>query len=295
MIDTKCIFCKNNNNIIEKFKANISLNEIKSDFVSTRARNNTKHYRIIKCNNCGLHFSNPVLDQNELSELYKNSSDEHTSESNDAAEVYFDFLKKTNIKKDNYLLEIGCGDGIFLKKALEFGIKNVCGIEPSKTAVSNSDPEIKKHIINDVFSKDSLNGKKFDVICAFMVLDHLLEPDKFLNDCLSLLNHGGKIILVTHNIDSYLTFILGEKNPVINLGHIYYFNKNTISKLLAESGFKNIKVKNLKNSYKLKYWIEMLPVNYKIKNIFIKLSGLLKLLDLKIGLNVGNIITYAEK
>ena len=53
----------------------------------------------------------------------------------------------------NSLLEIGCGNGFFLREAKKFGFKYVCGVEPGKQAVEMAHPDIKKEMINDFFKE----------------------------------------------------------------------------------------------------------------------------------------------
>ena len=58
----------------------------------------------------------------------------------------------------------------------------------------------------------------------------------------------------------------------------------------------NIKIINIKNSYNLNYWINLLPISKKIKKIAqVILKKYLKTLNIKVTLNVGNIIVIAEK
>ncbi len=296
MYEPKCLFCNNNDNAVILYNPTITLKQIKAEFVSTRARNNFNHYRILKCKKCNLIYSNPVLDEEELAKLYKDSSTDSYSKDNfNAAKIYFSYFKKFIKDKNKSILEIGCGNGDFLKILFNNNYYNIYGLEPAKLNLSLLDNSLKERIINKTFSNKLFSEKSFDVICAFMVLEHILKPDKFLIDCRNILKSDGCIILVVHNINSYLTFLLGEKNPIINLGHIYYFSPQTIKKILTITGYKNIKIYSMKNTYTLNYWIEMLPLNFFYKNIAIKTLKKFQLNNIELSFKVGNLFIYAER
>ena len=73
------------------------------------------------------------------------------------------------------MLEIGCGNGFFLKEALAQGYTSVKGVEPSVKAVSMADRGIAKHIICDIMRPGLFEKEQFDAVCMFQVLDHTGE------------------------------------------------------------------------------------------------------------------------
>ena len=73
------------------------------------------------------------------------------------------------------------------------------------------------------------------------------------------------------------------------------FSKKSIYKLLEVSGFEDITVKSFNNRYALKYWIRLLPIPDLIKKILTKTLRILNLDQLKISINVGNLIAYGSK
>ena len=54
--------------------------------------------------------------------------------------------------------------------------------------------------LNNNFSK--LINKKFDIITAIEVIEHLENPRHFLRECNKLLNLSGKLLITTPNIES---------------------------------------------------------------------------------------------
>ena len=70
---------------------------------------------------------------------------------------------RTKVKKDQLIIDYGCGKGVFLKKAKELGYKNLLGVESSGISIEI----LKKHfnIIKVKFNNSSLSFYK----------QHLLE------------------------------------------------------------------------------------------------------------------------
>lgn len=101
------------------------------------------------------------------------------------------------------ILEVGCGNGEYLKKltllkCLPTGLE----INPDAIASGIADG---LNILNQTISEfKKTSSEYFDVVCAFQVLEHLPEPVAFINDCISVIKTGGKVIFGTPNSESFL-------------------------------------------------------------------------------------------
>jgi len=80
---------------------------------------------------------------------------------------------------------------------------------------------------------------QFDVIFAGDLIEHLSNPGLFLDSCKRHLKQGGRLILTTPNTFSFFSLIekLTHDEPNINPDHTFYFNKRTITVLLAKNGW----------------------------------------------------------
>lgn len=109
---------------------------------------------------------------------------------------------ETYIKLEETVLEIGCGEGIFLKSLEDKGIL-ARGIELNRSAAAKG---IKKglKISCELLSQHSCNSDSYDVVCCFQVLEHIHMVKEFIEDCLSKLNPGGKLIIGVPNCNPYL-------------------------------------------------------------------------------------------
>ena len=85
----------------------------------------------------------------------------------------------------------------------------------------------------------SLN-KRFDMLFAGDVLEHLSNPGLFLSAARRHLKPGGRMVVSTPNC--FNLFNLAEKlvkpEPTVNHDHTCYFNRKTLATLLAKNGWK---------------------------------------------------------
>lgn len=81
--------------------------------------------------------------------------------------------------------------------------------------------------------------KKFDVVFAGDLIEHLVNPGLFLDNVKIHLSPGGKLIITTPN--TFNLFVMAGKitrpEPPINSDHTFYFNQRTLEVLLGKCGF----------------------------------------------------------
>jgi ubiquinone/menaquinone biosynthesis C-methylase UbiE len=291
-----CPFCKIFNKKIF-LKENIDGNKINKYSFSSRKTPEFMNYELVKCKKCNLIYASKIPNFTKIRKLYNETSYVSEQDSYDASQTYFKYLKKyLKIKKRNSALEIGTGNGIFLVFLKKLGFSNIIGIEPSNEAITLASEKLKKRIINGMFEEIKIKKNFFDLICCFMTMEHVYDPRKTLLKSHNSLKKAGVIALVTHNAEHILHKILGKKSPIIDIEHLQIFSKESIVSALIECGFANIKIISIKNSYKLSYWISLLPISQKFKQIIKEIfKKYLRILNFSITLNVGNIMIIAEK
>ena len=139
------------------------------------------------------------------------------------------------------LLDVGCGNGVFMKEAQRLGYK-VVGIDFDRENIKIA----REHFgLNDVFPLTleelitSYQDKKFDVITFFEVLEHMDNPGNFINSIKTGLKPGGHIALSVPNRERFLD-PLGDGDYPPN--HLTRWNASSISSFLEKRGFEIIKV-----------------------------------------------------
>lgn len=291
MQELKCAICGEGQSAEILYKENFDYANINEETFSARRLPEKVHYRLLRCNGCGLVYSSPILDPGEIENLYKRSRLTYGAELENLKETYGHYLKKimdVTPARGN-ILEIGCGNGFFLEKALELGFKKAFGVEPSKNAIEKADASLKANIVNDIFRPGMFEGDLFDVVCFFQTIDHIVDPNEFLRACRAVLKPGGIVFCISHNTKAFSTKILGESSPIFDIEHIYLFNTGTIREIFEKNGFKVIDVFGIKNSYSLGYWTRMLPFPQFLKKNILTLLGLLGLDTRRVTLTSGNI------
>jgi 2-polyprenyl-3-methyl-5-hydroxy-6-metoxy-1,4-benzoquinol methylase len=104
------------------------------------------------------------------------------------------------------LLEIGCANGAFLSLAKEKGLE-VEGIELNAEAVkaaTSSGHTVYNMMLSEYLAND--NHEKFDVVCAYQVLEHIADVRQFLNDAIACLKPGGILLISVPDMNTFLKY-----------------------------------------------------------------------------------------
>lgn len=280
------------------YPATFKENAIPKNIYSARRFPDKVHYKINKCSNCSLVFSSPILPLEKLFPLYRESLCNYQDQIPYLIKTYFKIVNeiKKDLPKNPKVLEVGCGNGFFLKalKDLNF-TQNVFGVEPSYKMVSKADSSIRNRIKIDVFNSNLFPKNSFDLALCFHTLDHMIDPNDFIKGANSMLKKNGYVIVVVHDTQGLSVKLFGESSAIFDVEHIYLFNKKTLREIFIKNQFKAIKVFNVVNKYPLNYWVKMsgFPlVIRKIVNYTIRLIGLSKI---PVPIPAGNIGIIARK
>lgn len=158
--------------------------------------------------------------------------------------------------KGKHVLEFGCGNGGFLRRIRNVAA-SVTGIELMDEARKILQTEgIAVHkLLKDV-------DRKYDVICMFMVIEHLNYPDDILQQLYDVLNRNGMLICETVNARDAL---ISKYNSTAFMDftywseHVFLFNSDTLEKLLRRNGFEtkwNTQIQRYSLANHL-YWLSM--------------------------------------
>lgn len=299
LIQTPCAICHSYNNYQIIYHSNFIQENFNSDIFSARRLPDQVHYQVVKCNQDGLIRSDPVLDDDTLSVLYRKSQFTYAGEVNNLATSYLHALQfvLTNLSKKARILEIGCGNGFILAQLYQQGYKNVFGVEPSIDAVKKSSKTIRSQIKINILKKNLFPKEKFDFIFFFQTFDHIANPNDFLYICHNLLKKGGLILSFNHDVNSFSSKLLGEKSPIIDIEHTYLYNSKTITQIFQKHRFKVQKVYSPTNIISFRHFLWLLPLPRTIKkNITrIKKTFVSDILNISFPIKLGNICIIAKK
>ena len=298
MIDIICALCGKNQQIKVLYPATFSEKNISKSTYSARRIPDKIHYRILKCVKCGLIFSSPTLPLKKLSVFYRDSLCNYEDQIPYLIRTYFEKILeiKNDLPKNPKVLEVGCGNGFFMKALMDLGLtKNVFGIEPSIKMVLQADLDLRKRIKVGIFKSNLFPKNSFNLICCFHTLDHMIDPNEFIRGAHSLLKKNGHIVVVVHDTEGLSVKIFGEDSPIFDIEHVYLFNKKTLGKIFARNSFKVVKVFNLVNNYPLNYWIRMSGFPSVVKKFASALVNWLRINKISFSIPAGNIGIIAKK
>lgn len=232
------------------------------------------HSQIVKCLDCNLLYCSPRDNDKKLVERYSDFVDPDYENERAARSMTHEriFRKIKNLHKSSgKLLDIGCATGTLLEIAHRHKWESI-GIEPSKWASRIGKEKYGLDIIQGTLETVKLKEKSFDAVSCLDVIEHVSSPRKLLTDVCKVLKKDGILCLVTPDIGSLTSKLMGENWWHIRPDHIYYFTEETLSLLLLSLGYKIEKLEKYSWTFSLNYWITRLknifPPIYKLSSMF---------------------------
>jgi len=147
---------------------------------------------------------------------------------------------------DKRVLDLGCAAGALDRVLIARGCR-VVGVEFDRAAAKLAEDVCERVVVGDLDILDlalELEGRRFDVVIAGDVLEHLREPVRLLKALPELLAPGGYLVLSVPNIahGSVRLALLHGQLPRTDLGlldrtHVQFLTRTGLLDLLADGGF----------------------------------------------------------
>ena len=125
--------------------------------------------------------------------------------------------------------EVGCSHGRFLSRAREKGAA-VFGVELDEAALQS----LRRLGIPAAKAFDTT--RKFDVVCAFQLIEHLAKPAQFVEEASRVLEPEGRLLLALPNGGECGKVGCAWIGYRVDLEHLNYFSIASISHLLTRYG-----------------------------------------------------------
>ena len=202
---------------------------------------------ILRCRSCGYVFADMRLTDEELFALYNEEFFTGAEFSDYAADAKF-FRKNFRLRlrelekfldpaRHRRLLEIGCAYGFFLDVARgEFA--HVEGIDITDAGVRYAREELKLDVVQADFLAHDYGARKFDVVCMWDTIEHLREPQRYVEKIAARTERGALFALTTGDIESLNARLRRDRWRLIHPPtHLHYFSAKSIARLLDAHGF----------------------------------------------------------
>jgi len=214
------------------------------------------NFEFSRCMSCWCVFMNPGPSSELISTFYQNSNIyKYWADCVYPASAKNRFLKLTvpraeyvlassasNSKLNKKFLEIGSGTGDVIKHIVEIdpSIEGFA-LEPNPAMWSNYDKSSVNLLKNQI--EDDLDEKnRFEVVFAFEVLEHLLQPKLLFSKIRDLLLPKGRFIASTPNAASLEVNIMKNHSNTLDIEHISILTPSSIHSLASQNNFKVIKI-----------------------------------------------------
>jgi SAM-dependent methyltransferase len=162
-------------------------------------------FELSRCWNCGLEYYPKELEGNHT--LYEHLGKNDYYYMSDK----WEFREAMRwIPEKGAVLEVGCGFGSFLE-----GVKHayphttLVGLEstPQAAAVARSKGlDVRTQSLDDLLAEP----QRYDVVCAFQVLEHLSNPVSFLASIFACLRKDGRCVITVPNPEGFTKFVVND-------------------------------------------------------------------------------------
>src|SRR4030042_6354888 len=106
------------------------------------------------------------------------------------------------IKSGERVLEIGCGDGSFIKKLKDKNV-SVVGLEFSAEAIKKCQEKGLTVFKENIQEYAKNNKEKYNIVCSFQVMEHIADIGNAIQASIDVIKNGGKLIISIPNSDSF--------------------------------------------------------------------------------------------
>ena len=217
----------------------LSTAELDEPFLDAELRSELPELELRQCCGCLCAWASDARKLDGiLARAYERVSDSYfDSEENDPRYVQFyrnlEQLVTAHVA-GRTILDVGCGDGVFLSTLSDEWSKQ--GLEPSRSGATRAQ---KKNLEVACGTLDNTRGQyQVDLISVLDVIEHVIDPHHFVESFKPHLRPGGAVLLLTGDAGSYPAKLAGPRWSYLRWsGHVSIFSQAGLQRLLELHGF----------------------------------------------------------
>jgi SAM-dependent methyltransferase len=151
----------------------------------------------------------------------------------------------TDSGEQGFVLDVGCGGGLFLQMLAERRNCPVAGLDFSLDAANVAWRRSGVPAVCAMLSRAPFPPETCSAITMFHVVEHLYDPGSYLDAARELLRPEGRLILQVPNAACWQFLLMGERwNGIDVPRHLTNFRLADIEMLLAQRGFEVLRTKH---------------------------------------------------
>jgi glycosyltransferase involved in cell wall biosynthesis len=153
-----------------------------------------------------------------------------------------------------WVLDVGCGDGLFAEELKEKGC-TVHGLDRQKNTAG---PVFSRYIPMDLDrERIHFSLEEYDTICLLDIIEHLDSPETLLDDIRTHVNMKESVIIITVPNVAFFPVRVGHllgrfqygKRGILDLGHRRLFTFTSLRRLLEQCGYRILDMKGIPAPY----------------------------------------------
>lgn len=207
---------------------------------------------VLYCKACehGYLFQDQMIDAKEYyNEIYRqeysHNAEAVATNAREIYRVYKDYQQVRLQQIDPYLnsgtrlLEVGASSGQFLVHVKD-KVAEVNAIELDQACCEHLKTELCIEADVEFLEESRFAGQKYDVVCAFQVIEHVKQPVNFLKTLREATKKGGSIFIECPNLHDALRTVWDVptyRKFFYHSAHLHYFTEASLSKAARDAGF----------------------------------------------------------
>ena len=211
-------------------------------FLNSGLRQQLQELRLDQCSECGCLWARDIRnDDAVLTRTYRHLVNDYfeTPPNNERYREFYRWLERfiEEYANGNEILDVGCGDGLFLASISARWSKQ--GLEPSAAGTELA----RKKNLNVLCGTlaDLPQAYRVDLLSALDVIEHVAEPHAFLEALKNKLKPGGLLLILTGDSTSLPARIAGPQWSYLKwCGHVSVFSAAGLRRVLEDHGFQVI-------------------------------------------------------
>ena len=208
-------------------------------------------FSILACDGCGLGHTQPV--PSKLRRYYGPTyhGGRHGWTSRLCTRRRYQLLRRHTVEP-GHLLDLGCGDGTFLRECARHGWR-VAGTEREE-ALGRGDT---KAIDIRADISDFVEGSSFTAATAWHSLEHVADPLGDLRKLRARMTTGGKLLVAVPNNGSLQAAAFGNRWLHLDVPrHLHHFDERSLSHMLERAGYRVVEYGPGEMEYDVFGWVQ---------------------------------------